>query len=96
MRKATELPDIQTRNFESIDDVLKTLMLDPFDFSHKAIYNKTTRSLIDKIIVEHGGKSYDAKYPDGIPSSVIITLNGFNFIFFSFFNLICILKMGQS
>ena len=28
---------------------------------------------MEKITFEHGGPEYDAKYPDGIPTSVIIT-----------------------
>lgn len=31
-----------------------------------------------KIIFEHGGLSYDAKYPEGIPSSIVITLTDGN------------------
>jgi len=45
-------------------------MLEPKDYSNKAIYNKTTRLLMSKIDFEHGGKEYDGKYPEGIPSSV--------------------------
>lgn len=51
-------------------------MPEPLDYSQKAINNKTTRSLIEKVTVEHGGKTYDEQYPDGIPTSVVITLNG--------------------
>ena len=51
-------------------------MPEPSDFTQKAINNKTTRSLIEKVTVEHGGKAYDEQYPDGIPTSVVITLNG--------------------
>lgn len=29
---------------------------------------------MDKIVFTHGGKSYDDKYPEGIPTSVKITL----------------------
>jgi hypothetical protein len=31
-----------------------------------------------KITFEHGGKSYDEKYPEGIPTSLEITLKGLN------------------
>lgn len=73
LRKATEMPDIQTRSYE---EILKVLMPGPLDYSQKAIFNKTTRNLIEKVTVEHGGKTYDEQYPDGIPTSVVITLNG--------------------
>lgn len=32
-----------------------------------------------KIVFEHGGKKYDEKYPEGIPSSLEIVLTGINF-----------------
>lgn len=49
-------------------------MLTPNDYSQKALLDPQTRSLMEKITFEHGGKEYDAKYPDGIPTSIIITL----------------------
>jgi 2-methylcitrate dehydratase len=55
------------------DDVWKALMLSPNDYSADAISNTTTRALMAKIEFEHGGPEYDAKYPDGIPTSMIIT-----------------------
>ena len=51
----------------------KELMLEPADYSDSAIYDSRTRALMDKIEFEHGGKEYDDKYPDGIPTSVVIT-----------------------
>ncbi len=51
----------------------KELMLMPHDFDAKAIVNPLTRSLMDKMSFEHGGPDYDAKYPDGIPTSMVIT-----------------------
>jgi 2-methylcitrate dehydratase len=51
----------------------KELMLEPADYGDSAIYDSRTRSLMDKIEFEHGGKGYDDKYPDGIPTSVVIT-----------------------
>ncbi|MDA1007865.1 MAG: MmgE/PrpD family protein [Planctomycetota bacterium] len=50
------------------------LMLSPYDFNKDAIFNPLTRSLMEKIVFEHGGKEYDDRYPDGIPTSVKITL----------------------
>ncbi len=48
------------------------LMLEPYDYSADAIHNERTRALMDKIQFEHGGPDYDKKYPDGIPTSVVI------------------------
>jgi len=50
----------------------KELMLLPHDFSHDAIVHPVTRSLMAKMTFEHGGPEYDAKYPDGIPTSIVI------------------------
>jgi 2-methylcitrate dehydratase len=55
------------------DGVWKLLMLEPGDYSKDAIFNQRTRKLMQKIHFEHGGPEYDAKYPDGIPTSVVIT-----------------------
>ncbi|GJM19933.1 MAG: hypothetical protein DHS20C14_21460 [Phycisphaeraceae bacterium] len=49
------------------------LMLDPYDYCPEAINNKRTRALMERIQFEHGGKEYDDRYPDGIPTSVVIT-----------------------
>jgi len=57
----------------STDEHWKTLMLLPEDFSERAIFDTRTRTLMDKIEFEHGGPEYDARYPDGIPTSVVIT-----------------------
>ncbi|MEQ9206960.1 MAG: MmgE/PrpD family protein [Phycisphaerales bacterium] len=48
------------------------LMLEPYDYSPQAIVNERTRSLMEKIEFFHGGKEYDDRYPDGIPTSVVI------------------------
>ncbi|MBX3323615.1 MAG: MmgE/PrpD family protein [Phycisphaeraceae bacterium] len=48
------------------------LMLEPADYCADAIFNKKTRALMDTIEFAHGGPEYDAKYPDGIPTSVVI------------------------
>ncbi|MCA9280136.1 MAG: MmgE/PrpD family protein [Phycisphaeraceae bacterium] len=49
------------------------LMLEPKDYGPEAINNSLTRTLMDKIEFAHGGKEYDDRYPDGIPTSVVIT-----------------------
>jgi 2-methylcitrate dehydratase len=55
------------------DAAWKKLILMPEDFKKEAIYDAETRDLMAKIEFEHGGDEYDSKYPDGIPSSVVIT-----------------------
>lgn len=49
-------------------------MLTPFDYGKEPLYNKNTRHLMEKISFKHGGKEYDEKYPDGIPTSITLTL----------------------
>lgn len=56
------------------DAVWKRIMLMPEDYSQGAIHDSETRALMEKIAFEHGGAEYDAKYPDGIPTSVVVTL----------------------
>jgi 2-methylcitrate dehydratase len=51
----------------------KELMLGPHDFDKHAIFHPVTRRLMEKMTFEHGGPDYDARYPDGIPTSMVIT-----------------------
>jgi len=55
------------------DEAWKKLMLLPRDYTSDSIMHTATRALMQKITFEHGGPEYDAKYPDGIPTSVVIT-----------------------
>ena len=48
-------------------------MLAPRDYTSDSIMHAATRALMEKITFEHGGDEYDARYPDGIPTSVVIT-----------------------
>lgn len=57
------------------DQVWKLLMLSPYDYHADAIVNSETRKLMELIQFEHGGPEYDARYPDGIPTSIQVTLN---------------------
>src|SRR5262245_23957141 len=50
----------------------KHLMLAPADYDKTALFHPLTRQLMQKIDFRHGGAEYDAKYPDGIPTSVEI------------------------
>lgn len=51
----------------------KDLILTPYDYDRASIHNPVTRALMDKITFEHGGDEYDSRYPDGIPTSMVIT-----------------------
>jgi len=57
------------------DAAWKALMLMPDEYreDESAIFHPITRAIMKKIRFEHGGPDYDAKYPDGIPTSIIIT-----------------------
>ncbi|HZW10728.1 MAG TPA: MmgE/PrpD family protein [Phycisphaerales bacterium] len=51
----------------------KGLMLNPLDYNRDAVFHPLTRQLMAKIDFRHGGDEYDRRYPDGIPTSVVIT-----------------------
>lgn len=78
LRKAFENKDFNNRvgTITNLDEVWKTLMLEPKDYGHTALFNKHTRELMTKCTFTHGGKAYDEKYPEGIPTSISITLKG--------------------
>ncbi|MHC5025252.1 MAG: MmgE/PrpD family protein [Planctomycetota bacterium] len=59
-----------------LDEAWKTLMLAPHDYGREAIVDAETRRLMDLISFQHGGKAYDDRYPDGIPTSLVITTAG--------------------
>jgi 2-methylcitrate dehydratase len=50
----------------------RELMLMPEDYDDAALFHPRTRQLMDRIELRHGGPEYDAKYPDGIPTSLEI------------------------
>lgn len=70
IRKALERGSLPTGN----DAVWKALMLDPYDYqvADSAIFHPVTRALMERIEFTHGGPEYDARYPDGIPTSIVI------------------------
>lgn len=49
------------------------LMLGPDDYSADSIHDERARSLMSRIEFAHGGGEYDRRYPDGIPTSVVVT-----------------------
>ncbi|MEM9082992.1 MAG: MmgE/PrpD family protein [Planctomycetota bacterium] len=78
IRKASELAasaELPTAG-GAHDELWKAAFLSPFDYHNDAIFNDTTRQLMSKIVFTHGGPDYDAKYPDGIPTSIKITAGG--------------------
>ncbi len=48
------------------------LMLMPADYDDQSLFHPLTRSLMQRIDFRHGGAEYDARYPDGIPTTVEI------------------------
>jgi 2-methylcitrate dehydratase len=56
------------------NEMWKNLILTPFDYSYEALKCSQTRELMGKISFVHGGKEYDDKYPEGIPTKLDITL----------------------
>ena len=50
----------------------RELMIMPDDYSDAALVNPLTRRLMERIEFRRGGPEYDAKYPDGIPTTVVI------------------------
>ncbi len=51
----------------------KELMLVPEDYAQAALFNPVTRRLMSLIHFEWGGPTFDAGYPEGIPTSMDIT-----------------------
>jgi 2-methylcitrate dehydratase len=50
----------------------RELMLLPADYNDASLFDPLTRTLMQKIAFQHGGPEYDAKYPDGIPTTLEI------------------------
>lgn len=60
----------------SMDAAWMDLMLSPYDYGKDALYDSMTRAMMAKISFSHGGPEYDARYPDGIPTQIDITMKG--------------------
>ena len=75
LRKALEKHD-QLDPKDNVEEYWKHLMLTPHDYGADALYDETTRELMGKIEFEHGGEEYDSRYPDGIPTSLVIRTRG--------------------
>ena len=78
LRKAYETKDLGSKlsSFKNLDEVWKLLMLEPRDYGHRALFNEKSRGLMAKCTFTHGGKEYDDKYPEGIPTSISISFKG--------------------
>jgi 2-methylcitrate dehydratase len=50
----------------------RELMLVPGDYDDRALFDPLTRRLMERIEFSHGGRQYDEKYPDGIPTTLEI------------------------
>ena len=50
----------------------RELMLLPADYDDAALFDPLTRTMIERIEFRHGGREYDDKYPDGIPTTLEI------------------------
>jgi 2-methylcitrate dehydratase len=50
----------------------RELMLMPEDYSDASLHHPLTRALMERIAFRHGGPDYDARYPDGIPTTLEI------------------------
>lgn len=75
LRKALEAKtQAASQAVRAADHLWKSLMLAPRDYKvdQSAIFHPLTRALMKKIKFEHGGPEYDKRYPDGIPTSVVI------------------------
>ena len=58
--------------FEQKRSGWQELMLVPDDYDDAALIHPLTRQLMEQIEFRHGGPEYDAKYPDGIPTTLEI------------------------
>lgn len=58
--------------FEARQGGWKRLMLMPADYDDSSLFHPLTRRLMERIEFRHGGPEYDAKYPDGIPTTLDI------------------------
>ena len=57
LRKAFENKELAGKlgTLGSLDEVWKSLMLEPKDYGHKSLFNEKTRSLMEKCTFTHGG-----------------------------------------
>jgi len=74
IKKAIEKASTVKSILSNRDSLWKELILTPIDYSYQALNDQDTRNLMAKIKFLHGGKSFDEKYPEGIPTQVDFVL----------------------
>ena len=74
LKKAFNNADSIKNIINNRDSLWKSLILTPLDYSYEALKCTDTKELMGKIKFLHGGKEYDEKYPEGIPTKVDINL----------------------
>ena len=75
LRKAIKNSNVVKSLLNNRDSLWKELILTPLDYSYEALKCETTKELMSKIKFLHGGKEYDDKYPEGIPTKVDVNFN---------------------
>jgi 2-methylcitrate dehydratase len=50
----------------------RELMLVPDDYDERSLFDPLTREIMARIEFRHGGREYDDRYPDGIPTTIEI------------------------
>jgi 2-methylcitrate dehydratase len=70
LRKAIKNAEKVKSLSKNRDDLWKELILTPMDYSYNALKCQITKDLMGKIKFLHGGKEFDSKYPEGIPTQV--------------------------
>ena len=66
------LAAVLVKAYKSQSASWKELMLLPEDYTEEKIHDPTIRQVIATIDVIHGGDQYDHRYPQGIPTAVIL------------------------
>ena len=74
LKKAFEKRDVIRTKLSDNNALWKELILTPMDYSYEALQCEITKSLMNKIKFKHGGRDFDSKYPEGIPTQVDIRL----------------------
>ena len=72
LRKAIERAAVVSSPARPNDEITlwQDLMLLPADYNEAALFHPITRELMSRIEFVHGGRDYDRKYPDGIPTTL--------------------------
>lgn len=72
LRKAIDRATVVSSPARPNDEITlwQDLILLPADYDEAALFHPITRELMSRIEFVHGGKEYDQKYPDGIPTTL--------------------------